>query len=88
MADYRAHFHAKFSENNTCIFPHNHFKILILQNYPLILLQDSNIYKLCEIIHKFVILSIALARPGNIFPVVGDITHIKKLKFYSKSIPR
>jgi len=41
-------------------------------------LQDSNIYKESEIILKFVVLSISLARSGAILPVILKITRIKK----------
>jgi hypothetical protein len=51
-----------------------------LWNYPLILTR----FKYLEIIGKCVILSIALAKPGTIFPVVMEITRTKKVYYRIK----
>jgi hypothetical protein len=78
-------FHAKFNENNIYFFSHNLFKIFCVvamcyKNFPLIFykVQISTNYE--KIILKFIVLSIPLARQISIFPVVREITCIKRHK--------
>jgi hypothetical protein len=84
--------HVKFNENNTYLFPHNLFKILISfkQLVKFIFgIKSSSVYKVQistnyeKIMLKFIVLYIAFCYtwyfviPGIILLVLREITHIK-----------
>jgi hypothetical protein len=82
--------HVKFNENNTYLFPHNLFKILISfkQLVKFIFgIKSSSVYKVQistnyeKIMLKFlVVLAISLARSDTIVPAIREITRIKMNK--------
>jgi hypothetical protein len=88
--------HVKFNENNTYLFPHNLFKILISfkQLVKFIFgIKSSSVYKVQistnyeKIMLKFIVLYIAFCYtwyfviPGIILLVLREITHIKTYYF-------